>query len=246
MTPKQSLAALGMLQGKKTKMNHKYEKMKILEGFTHIIGCDEVGRGCLAGPVVAAAVALPVLGIKYKVLWKDIRDSKLLSAEKRQELELIIKAHAVAWGIGVVGEKIIDEINIHNASLLAMRRAVDGLLSVVRLRGLLSAARQAEGLHYKERGSGCFLSVDGKFKVPNLNLQQEAIIDGDNKVLSIAAASIIAKVYRDNLMKQLHEKYPLYNLAQHKGYATAEHRQQILKNGLTAIHRLTFCKAFIG
>ena len=226
--------------------------MKISEGYRYVIGCDEVGRGSLAGPVVASAVILPMPEANdkskvesYKVIKScGIKDSKLLSPEKRQELEPIIKAHALAWGMGVVSEKIIDEINIHNASFLAMRKAVESLLSVAQPRGLLLAARQAEGPHYKERGDSCFLSVDGKFKVPGLFIPQEAVVNGDNKIISIAAASIIAKVYRDNLMRKLHKHYPIYNFFQHKGYATAEHRQQILKNGLSAIHRLSFCHQF--
>ena len=203
-------------------MTFAYEKTKNIEGYEYIIGCDEVGRGCLAGPVVAAAVALPVLGIKYKVLWKDIRDSKLLSAEKRQELEPIIKAHALAWGVGVVSEKIIDEINIHNASLLAMKRAVENLLSL---------DSSTLGRLARDNRDKLLIATDGKFVVPDLSIAQEAIVDGDNKVLSIAAASIIAKVYRDNLMRKLHKQYPIYNLAQHKGYATQYHRKIIIENG---------------
>ncbi|HYV33666.1 MAG TPA: ribonuclease HII [Candidatus Limnocylindria bacterium] len=204
-------------------MNFRYETKKQSAGYKYIIGCDEVGRGCLAGPVVAAAVVLRP-GIKYKVL--GIRDSKLLSVEKREELTPIIKKLALAWSVAEVSSNEIDSINIHNASLLAMRRAVEALT--------FSNSRELE-----PEG---FLAVDGRFEVPGLSVAQEAVIDGDNKILSIAAASIIAKVYRDNLMQELHQRYPIYNLKQHKGYATEYHRKMVIKKGLSPIHRLSFCQ----
>jgi len=232
-------------------MRFRYEIKKISQGFSHIIGCDEVGRGCLAGPVVAAAVILKP-SIKYKVL--GIRDSKLLSAEKREELAPIIKENAIAWSIAEVSSQEIDRINIHNASLLAMKKAVEKLMlsffGVILEPEVASEGEESQEEEILRRSAPqddankVFLAIDGKFKLPNLNLEQEAIIDGDNKILSIAAASIIAKVYRDGLMKQLHEKYPVYNLAQHKGYATKFHRIMILQNGLSAIHRLSFCGNF--
>lgn len=232
-------------------MTNRYEKKKINEGYSHIIGCDEVGRGCLAGPVVACAVILPVTGDKSKLeSYKVIKDSKQLSAEKREELVPIIKSIALAWSISEVSPEIVDEINIHNASLLAMKKAVEGLLC------------HCEGVHPTEaiffndkiasspvkalapRNDTCFLFVDGKFKVPGITHDQEPIIDGDAKVLSIAAASIIAKVYRDELMRKLHKTFPVYNFAKHKGYATEYHRKMIIKNGLSPIHRLSFCSHF--
>ena len=207
-------------------MTFKYENQQLSGGYNYIIGCDEVGRGSLAGPVVAAAVILPVESYKvHKVIkFKEIRDSKLLSAEKREELSEFIKKHSL-WSIGVVSQSLIDKINIHNASLLAMKKAIDGLLC-----------------HPALDAGSSFIAIDGKFPIPNINHQQEAIIDGDNKVLSIAAASIIAKVYRDNLMRNLHQDYPVYNFAQHKGYGTEYHRAMISSYGLSPIHRLSFCR----
>jgi len=208
-------------------MNLRYERRRLTEGHRHVIGCDEVGRGCLAGPVVAAAVVLDfnkVKGLKVK----EIKDSKLLTAEKREELSRNIKTFALAWSIGSVSQNTVDKINIHNASLLAMKKALQNLIS--------SNSRELE--------NGCLVAIDGKFVIPKFNITQEAIIDGDNKILSIAAASIIAKVYRDGLMKKLHEDYPIYNFAQHKGYATEYHRKMITKHGLSPLHRLTFCSQF--
>lgn len=205
-------------------MNFRYEKKKLSEGYSQIIGCDEVGRGCLAGPVVAAAVVLDLdRGMKNL---KEVRDSKLLTAEKREELSEIIKKIAVVWSIGSVSQNIVDKINIHNASLLAMKKALQNLT--------FSNSR--------EWANGYLLAVDGKFVIPKLKMAQEAIIDGDNKILSIASASIIAKVYRDRLMKKLHEIYPIYNFAQHKGYATEYHRRMIVEHGLSPLHRLSFCE----
>lgn len=222
-------------------MTSKYENQKYKQGYAHVLGCDEVGRGCLAGPVVAAAVFLrpQVTSYKLKVTKLiEIRDSKLLTADKREELSAIIKQNAM-WGIGAVDEKVIDKINIHHATLLAMRRAVEDLLqNVVQARGLPHSDKQAEGLHYSGKH---FLFVDGKFTIPGIAIEQEAVVDGDNKILSVAAASIIAKVYRDNLMKDIHQKFPIYNFAQHKGYGTLFHRTMILQNGLSPIHRKSFC-----
>ena len=227
-------------------MSPKYENKKLAQGFHYIIGCDEVGRGCLAGPVVAGAVILD-LSCKIEDL-RYIKDSKLLTPEQRVKLEPIIKQSCVAWGIGMVDERQIDEINIHNASLLAMRLAVESLLC------------HCEGVHPTEaiysldkiasspvkalapRNDRYFLFVDGKFPIPNIHVEQEAVVDGDNKILSVAAASIIAKVFRDELMQKYHKQYPIYNFAQHKGYATFHHRQMIAEHGLSKIHRLSFCE----
>jgi ribonuclease HII len=210
-------------------MTYKYENKKHKQGFTHIIGCDEVGRGCLAGPVVAAAVILPrVESKKSKVKsFEEIKDSKLLSPQKREELSVVIKKNCLAWGIGQVDEKIIDKINIHRATLAAMKLAVENLLSA--------------NSHELAPGGKTFVVIDGKFTIPDLNMEQEAVINGDNKILSIAAASIIAKVYRDDLMRKLHRKYPIYNFWQHKGYGTLLHRTMILQNGLSKVHRKSFC-----
>ena len=235
-------------------MNFRWENKKIKQGYKYIIGCDEVGRGCLAGPVVAAAVILkPADGLS------EVRDSKLLSPQKREELSHKIKQSALAWSIAEVSSEQVDEINIHNASLMAMKKAVESLVSCV----IPSECSRAEESHKsrvsstikeslrsssdallvgRDDTSKFFLFVDGKFSVPNLKIEQQTVIGGDNKVLSIAAASIIAKVYRDELMQKFDKQYPRYNLAKHKGYATLHHRQMIIQNGLSPIHRLTFCQ----
>lgn len=206
-------------------MNFKYENQKRKQGYAHIIGCDEVGRGSLAGSVVAAAVTIRK-GMRYKGI--GIKDSKLLTAERREELAEVIKQNFL-WSIGEVSQGVIDKINIHNATLLAMKKAVESLQSA-----------------YSYQFVGNRIAViDGKFIIPDLDLHQEAVVDGDNKILSIAAASIIAKVHRDSLMRKLHNKHPIYNFAQHKGYGTFYHRQMILQNGLSPIHRVSFCSHII-
>lgn len=210
-------------------MNLRYENRKTSQGYRYVIGCDEVGRGCLAGPVVAAAV---VLNLHNRPKWfSEINDSKKLSAEKREYLSVLIKSQSL-WSIGEVSSQVVDKINIHNASLLAMKRAVDGLLSSV---------KQARGLRYNQ----AFLFVDGKFVVPNINIEQEAVVEGDGKILSIAAASIVAKVYRDSLMKEFDKTFKGYEFARHKGYATEYHRAMVIKNGLSPIHRLSFCSNLV-
>lgn len=218
-------------------MTLRYENQKVREGFKYIIGCDEVGRGCLAGPVVAASVILDLKsGIKDL---KGVRDSKMLSPKQRKELEPIIKAGCLAWSIGEVSSKVVDKINIHNATLLAMKKAVDSLFvpSSDLIRGSMDS---------RLRGNDkLFLYVDGKFSVPQIGLAQEAVVGGDNKILSVAAASIIAKVYRDELMVEYHKNYPIYNFAQHKGYATFHHRQMVIKYGLSDIHRRSFCRNLV-
>jgi len=250
-------------------MNFRYENQKLKQGFNYIIGCDEVGRGCLAGPV-AAAVVLPVDGgdklkvesEKFKVIKSaGIRDSKLLREGKREKLSVLIKDNCLAWAIGVVDEKIIDKINIHNATLLAMKQAVENLLvflsvsipsecsrveesvnnAFLQNRSLRSSSELRLGLG-RDGTLNILLAIDGKFTIPNFEIHQEAIVDGDNKILSIAAASIIAKVFRDDLMRKLHLKYPIYNFAQHKGYGTLFHRKMILQNSLSFIHRKSFCQ----
>lgn len=213
-------------------MTTKYERRKIKEGYTYIIGCDEVGRGSLAGPVVAAAVVMrpEFLNHKSSILnLRAIKDSKLLTASKRDELTVIIKQYFL-WSIAEVSPTVIDKINIHNASLLAMKKAVKTLL------------HRCEG--FKSCKAIALVVIDGKFILPSLDNHQEAVVDGDNKILSIAAASIIAKVFRDNLMQKLGKKYPEYDFAEHKGYGTLSHRTAIIKNGLSPIHRKSFCRNF--
>ncbi len=237
-------------------MSPKYENQKFRQGYTYVIGCDEVGRGSLAGPVVAAAVILKPETWNMK---RGIRDSKLLLPKKREELSSTIKKHAW-WGIGVVDEKIIDGVNIHHATLLAMKRAAENLLASIPSESALEHHQPDESrnlsktqinrpLHSSDalvgRGGGLFLFIDGKFTIPGVNLAQEAVVGGDNKILSVAAASIVAKVFRDDLMKKYHQQYPIYNFAQHKGYGTLFHRTMIIRHGLSDIHRLTFCSHLI-
>ncbi|OKZ26750.1 MAG: ribonuclease HII [Bacteroides sp. 43_108] len=175
-------------------------------------GCDEAGRGCLAGSVYAVAVILP----------KDYRndalnDSKRLSASRRYKLREEIMRDAVAWAVGVVTPSEIDEINILNASILAMHRAVDQL----------SVRPQA-------------LIIDGNRFRPYQDLPYTTIVKGDGKYQSIAAASILAKTFRDDYMKELHEQYPFYGWNRNAGYPTREHREAIREHGITPYHRKTF------
>ena len=175
-------------------------------------GTDEAGRGCLAGPVTAAAVILP-----NNFLNASLNDSKQLSHSKRYDLRIIIEKEALAFSFAHVYEKEIDNINILNASLLAMHKSIDGLKSKVE-----------------------FISVDGnKFK-PYKDIPHKTIIKGDGKYLNIAAASILAKTYRDDYMIKIHEEYPMYNWKQNKGYPTKEHRDAIKKYGITKYHRKSF------
>ena len=177
----------------------------------HVAGVDEVGRGCLAGPVVAAAVVLDPE--KYV---PGIADSKVVPAETRERLFDAITHIAVAWSVAIVEAGEIDRINIHRASLLAMQQAVTGL---VPLPG--------------------FVLVDG-FRIPDLVMPQRPIIGGDRKSTAIAAASILAKVTRDRLMRELHTQDPRYGYDRHKGYATRDHLDAVAKFGYSPNHRRTF------
>lgn len=175
-------------------------------------GCDEAGRGCLAGSVYAAAVILPK---DYQN--EELNDSKQLSAKRRYALREVIQRDAVAWALGIVTPEEIDKINILNASILAMHRALDGL---------------------KVRPE--FVIVDGnKFK-PYSDLRHQTIVKGDAKFLSIAAASILAKTYRDDYMMELHKQYPYYGWDHNAGYPTKEHRQGIKEHGTTPFHRMSY------
>lgn len=181
-----------------------------------VCGIDEVGRGPLCGPVVAGAVILPK---DCNILY--INDSKKLSEKKREEVNLAIKEEAIAYGIGVVSPERIDEINILQATFEAMRMAIDSL--EVKPDILLNDA----------------------VEIPLVDIKQVPIIKGDAKSYSIAAASIIAKVYRDHLMYEYDKLYPEYSFASNKGYGTAAHIDAIKKYGLTPIHRRSFTKNFV-
>lgn len=175
-------------------------------------GCDEAGRGCLAGSVYAAAVILPP---DYSN--EQLNDSKQLTARKRYVLREEIEKEALAFAVGIVTPDEIDKINILNASILAMHRALDGL---------------------KVRPE--FVIVDGNRFKPYGNLPHQTIVKGDGKYLSIAAASILAKTYRDDYMCRLHEEYPHYGWDHNAGYPTREHREGIRLHGLTPYHRRSF------
>ena len=181
------------------------------EQFSRIAGVDEVGRGCLAGPVVAAAVILdPNRPIK------GLRDSKKLSAKKRDELAQEIKEKALAWSVAAMGPEVIDKINILQATLEAMKAAVEKLLV-----------------------EPDFVQVDGN-KLPKWKWLSEAVVKGDDKVEWISAASIIAKTTRDAYMCKMAELYPQYGFEHHVGYGTAEHIKALKAYGPTPIHRKTF------
>jgi ribonuclease HII len=176
------------------------------------IGTDEAGRGCLAGPVTAAAIILP-----ENFTNPILNDSKKLSEYNRFLLKPIITESAISFGVAHIEPSVIDDINILNASILAMHKAIDQLET-----------------------NSTFIIVDGnKFK-PYKNFTYECIIKGDSKFMSIAAASVLAKTYRDELMNTLHIEFPMYNWKQNKGYPTKEHREAIRKYGLTKYHRKSF------
>lgn len=186
-------------------LNHYYEDL--VEA-----GCDEAGRGCLAGSVYAAAVILPP---DYKN--ESLNDSKQLTAKRRNELREIIQRDAVAWAVGVVTPEEIDKINILNASILAMHRALDSL---------------------KVRPEAVI--VDGNRFKPYRELPYTTIVKGDGKYMAIAAASILAKTYRDDYMEKLALEYPQYDWKNNKGYPTKKHRNAIKEYGITPFHRRSF------
>ncbi len=212
---------------------YKREEEKIQNGFDFIIGCDEVGAGPLAGPVVAAACILKSETIgdrRTSDKWYyRVRDSKTVSEKEREELAVVIKQNCLCYAVSEVDSREIDDINIHNASLLAMHRAVSSLLEQLNTQDIKKI----------------FVFVDGKFRIKGLSLEQEPVISGDSEILSIAAASIIAKVHRDGLLRNIDKVFPNYGFAKHKGYGTREHIQAIQKNGVLGIHRKSFLKNII-
>jgi len=187
-----------------------YEREARERGFSRIAGVDEVGRGCLFGPVFAAAVVLdPLRPIK------GLHDSKILDAEARARLARQIKARCIAWAVGGADAFEIDQINIYQASRLAMRRAVEALTL-----------------------PPDYLLIDA-IKI-DLPIEQLSLIDGDARCRAIAAASIVAKVHRDACLAQWHEVFPEYNLASNKGYSTPDHKRALRKHGPTLLHRFSF------
>lgn len=175
-------------------------------------GCDEAGRGCLAGPVVAAAVILPN-NFNHPML----NDSKQLTALQRDKLRTVIEREAIAWAVAVAEAQEIDEINILNASILAMHRAIGKL-----------------------RISPAFIIVDGNRFKPYNEIPHQTIVKGDARYLSIAAASVLAKTHRDEIMVKLDAEYPEYDWARNKAYPTRKHRESVKIYGKSSYHRLTF------
>ena len=199
-------------------MDYLYEENALKAGYKTICGIDEAGRGPLAGPVYAAAVILPI-GLEIK----GLNDSKKISEKKREQLFDVICENAVSYSIGIATEKEIDEINILNATFLAMHRAV-------------------EGLNIKPD----YALIDGNQypKIPMLT--EETVVKGDAKSMSIAAASILAKVSRDRFMLEKAKEYPQYQFEKHKGYGTKLHYEMLTEFGPSLIHRLSFLKKFFG
>lgn len=175
-------------------------------------GCDEAGRGCLAGPVYAAAVIFPP---NYSN--PELQDSKKLSEKQRNKLRIQIEKDALTWAVGIVDNNEIDEINILKASFLAMHRAIDLLTEIPE-----------------------YLIIDGNRFTPYKKIPHSCIIKGDGKYMAIAAASILAKTHRDEYMEKMHIQYPVYDWNSNKGYPTEKHRKAIQEYGLTPLHRRTF------
>jgi ribonuclease HII len=183
-----------------------------------VAGVDEVGRGCLAGPVVAAAVILPPFFFARPPGWlSEVTDSKQISAEVRFRLSALIRAESLAWSLGEASVEEIDSINIHHASHLAMIRAVESLSKKVD-----------------------WILVDGKFVPKKWSRISNAIIKGDSRSYSIACASILAKVFRDEMLEKMDLEYPGYGLADHKGYSTPRHKERLKALGPAIIHRKSF------
>ncbi len=195
----------------------EYEQLYNSQGYKAVCGVDEAGRGPLAGPVFAAAVILPE-GLEIE----GVTDSKKLSEKKREQLFDVICEKALAYSIASASVEEIEELNILRADMLAMKRAVEGL-----------------------KVKADFAMIDGN-KTPQLDIPCVAIVKGDAKSESIAAASILAKVSRDRLMLEMAKKYPAYNFEKHKGYGTKAHREAILEHGPCEIHRMSFLKKLYG
>lgn len=204
-------------KSKQSTLDYTFEKATQDKGFVAVCGIDEAGRGPLAGPVYAAAVILP-----DGLIIEGLNDSKKLTEKKREELFDVIISEAVAYGIGLATEKEIDDINILQATYLAMRRAVENL------------SVKAD-----------YALVDGN-RMPPLEIDGETIVKGDAKSPSIAAASILAKVSRDRVMYELDSKYPEYQFAKHKGYGTKVHVEALKEFGPCEIHRKSFLKKILG
>lgn len=201
--------------------NLNEEKKLWKEGYMNVAGIDEAGRGPLAGPVVASAVLVSNFPIKDYKIFSKINDSKKISEKQREHFYNLLTSHQdIKWGIGIISEKVIDKINILQATKLAMNTAV-------------------YDLEKKLKKKADFLILDGNFYI-NSKTKQKAIIKADQKVFSCVAAGIIAKVTRDRMMKEFDVQYPEYGFVKHKGYGTKLHIQNIKKYGACKIHRKTF------
>lgn len=196
-------------------MDFEFEINAKSKGYTAVCGIDEAGRGPLAGPVFAAAVILP-----ENCVIEGLNDSKKISEKKREALFDIIKEKAISYSIASVDEKTIDEINILQATYLAMKKAVEGL-----------------------DVPADYALIDGN-RMPPIAIDGETVVKGDAKSPSIAAASILAKVSRDRFMLELDEKYPQYKFSQHKGYGTKLHYEMLTEHGVSDCHRMSFLKSF--
>jgi ribonuclease HII len=255
-----------MALGPKKKRSFKKFDLKL------IIGIDEAGRGALAGPVVAAAVAIKMSNVKYqmsnlylkprtsppragqpraenlKIKNFELRDSKKLTPKKREEFYKMLTSHPqIVWATGKAGPKVIDRLNILEATKLAMARAVEKLIS--NLKSQISKPQPKTQNSFKNIGikdSKIILIIDGNFKI-KLNIFQKPIVRADEKIFLCQAASIIAKVKRDEMMARYHKKFPQYGFGKHKGYPTKLHLARLQIYGLSVIHRLTFgpCKNLV-
>jgi len=194
------------------------------KGFSHVVGIDEVGRGCFAGPVVVAGVIFNPDNLNFPWI-SQIHDSKLLSKLTREILAPLIQKHCVHFSISEISVPIINDIGIAKATLLGMQQVVKNIREIPK--------------RVRDDNNSIAILVDA-FTIPNIAYKQKPIIKGDQKSISIAAASIIAKVHRDTLMSQLANTYPAYSFADNKGYGTKKHREAIQKYGLSNIHRKSF------
>ena len=198
-------------------MDYQYEINAKNMGFKAVCGVDEAGRGPLAGPVFAAAVILP-----ENCEIEGLNDSKKLSEKKREALFDVIKEKAISWCVASVDEKTIDEINILQATYLAMKNAVEGL-----------------------DVPADYALIDGN-RMPPIAIKGETVVKGDAKSMSIAAASILAKVSRDRFMLEIDKEYPQYQFSKHKGYGTKLHYEMLAEHGVSPCHRMSFLKSFFG
>jgi len=224
--------------------NFYQEKRLWRKGYKRVVCLDEAGRGPLSGPVIAVAV-MTKSNFKSKILnfksnFKGIKDSKKLSPKKREEIFKILKnCPFIEWGIGRVSEKVIDKINILEATKLAMQKAVRNLEKKYLHRRIRVPGRSPKGGARLRFSHADFLILDGNFEIDS-KIPQKSIVKGDEKVFSCAAASIIAKVTRDKIMERYDKKFPHYGFSKHKGYPTKFHLKMLKKYGPCKIHRKTF------